>query len=571
MKWISTQIPLNQTIQQLSAALASNGAAFPLPLTNILVQRGIDTFDKAKYYFVPNIAEMHDPFLMKDMDKATERLLQAKINKEKILVYGDYDVDGTTSVAMMSLFLTDWGFDFEYYIPDRYTEGYGVSFKGMEYAAKIGAKVIVSLDCGIKANEKVTFAKLRGIDFIVCDHHKPGDELPDAYAVLDTLQDDCQYPCKDLSGCGVGLKLIQGLTKVLVNAGFPLPQKDYDPILQFCDLGALSIACDIVPIVGENRIITFFGLKKLRENPGIGLKAIMDLAKGERKWEISDLVFFIGPRVNSAGRLGSAKDAVEVMLGKHEKLALLAEELHDTNHERKSIDTDITAEALELIANDSLYPQKSTTVLYKSDWHKGVIGIVASRLIEKHYRPTILLTESDDKWVGSARSVIGFDLYAALEKCSDFMIQFGGHKYAAGMTVKPENLAAFAAAFDKVVTDTILPTQKEPILFTDHDLPFPEINDRLLRLLQRMEPFGPENPEPVFTAYKVEITDYTILKEAHLRLVLKQHGITFTAIGFGMAEKFRTSNPTFVNIAFHLHQNNWHGKQSIQLMLKDFV
>ena len=571
MKWISTQIPINQTVQQLSADLASNGANFPLPLANIMVQRGVDTFDKAKKYFVPDISEMHDPFLMKDMDKATQRLLQAKINHEKILVYGDYDVDGTTSVAMMALFLTDWGFDFEYYIPDRYTEGYGVSFKGMEYASKIDAKLIVSLDCGIKANDKVAFAKLRGIDFIICDHHKPGDELPDAYAVLDALQNDCNYPCKDLSGCGVGLKLLQGLTKVLVNAGFPLPKENYEPMLQFCDLGALSIACDIVPIVGENRIIAYYGLKKLRENPGVGLKAIMDLAKGERKWEITDLVFFIGPRVNSAGRLGSAKDAVEVMLGKHEKLALLAEELHDTNHERKSIDTDITAEALELIANDSTYPQKSTTVLYKADWHKGVIGIVASRLIEKHYRPTILLTQSEDKWVGSARSVIGFDLYAALEKCADFMIQFGGHKYAAGMTIKPENVAAFATAFDNAVTASILPTQKEPVLFTDHELPFTEINDKILRLLQRMEPFGPENPEPVFTAYKVEITDYSLLKETHLRLVLKQNNITFTAIGFGMAEKFMSSNPTFINIAFHLHQNNWNGKQSIQLMLKDFV
>lgn len=570
MKWISTQIPINQAIVNLSTALASNGAGFPLPLANVLVQRGIDTYEKAKYYFVPDITEMHDPLLMKDMDKATERMLRAKQNGEKIMVYGDYDVDGTTSVAMMALFLTDWGFDFEYYIPDRYSEGYGVSFKGMEYASQIGAKLIVSLDCGIKANDKVAFAKLRGIDFIICDHHKPGDELPEAYAVLDALQEDCHYPFKHLSGCGVGLKLLQALTKALIEAGFPSPEKDYNPMLKFCDLGALSIACDIVPILGENRIIAYYGLKKLRENPGIGLKAIMDLAKGERKWEINDLVFFIGPRVNSAGRLGSAKDAVEVMLGKHEKLSLLAEELHDTNHERKSIDTDITAEALEIIANDVTYIHKSSTVLYKADWHKGVIGIVASRLIEKHYRPTILLTQSDDKWVGSARSVIGFDLYAALEKCADLMIQFGGHKYAAGMTIKPENLEAFAKAFDEAVADSILPIQKEPILFTDHELPFTEINDKILRLLQRMEPFGPENPEPVFTAHKVEITDYTVLKETHLRLVLKQNNLTFTAIGFGLAEKYLTLNPTFIDIAFHLHQNNWQGKQSIQLILKDF-
>lgn len=571
MKWISTQSPINPEILQIQADLASNGVGFPMPLANILVQRGINTFEKAKAYFVPDINKMHDPFLMKDMDKATERLLRAKVNGEKIMVYGDYDVDGTTSVAMMALFLTDWGFDFEYYIPDRYIEGYGVSFKGMEYAAQIGAKVIVSLDCGIKANEKVAYAKLKGIDFIICDHHKPGSELPDAYAVLDTLQDDCAYPCKDLSGCGVGLKLLQGLTQVLVEAGFPLPEEGYNPMLRFCDLGALSIACDIVPILGENRIIAYYGLKKLRENPGVGLKAIMDLAKGERKWDITDLVFFIGPRVNSAGRLGSAKDAVEVMLGKHKELALLAEELHDTNHERKSIDTDITAEALELIANDSTYFSKSTTVLYKADWHKGVIGIVASRLIEKYYRPTVMLTQSEDKWVGSARSVIGFDLYAALEKCADFMIQFGGHKYAAGMTIKAENMKAFAEAFEKAVSDSILPTQKEPVLFIDHNLPFSEINDRILRLLQRMEPFGPENPEPVFSCYKVEITDYTILKETHLRLVLKQKNISFTAIGFGMAEKFLASNPTFIDIAFHLHQNNWNGKQSIQLILKDFV
>ncbi|MFN0204004.1 MAG: single-stranded-DNA-specific exonuclease RecJ, partial [Bacteroidia bacterium] len=429
MKWIPTQLPHNQTLQQLANDLSTE-QPFPIALANILMQRGITTYQQAKNFFVPQKTDLYDPFLMKGMKEATERVLQAKRNHEKVLIYGDYDVDGTTSVALMSLFLQDWKVDFEFYIPDRYTEGYGISFKGIDYAKKIDAKVIISLDCGIKANDKVAYSNEQGIDFIICDHHTPGAELPEALAVLDPLRPDCTYPYKDLSGCGVGLKLAVALTKTFHEAGFELPSPDYDVVDKYCDLVTLSIACDLVSIAGENRILAHYGLRKLRTNPSEGIKAIMNLSKIERKWDINDLVFFVGPRINSAGRLSHAKDAVEVLLGRSEFLSNLASDLHDANDERRNIDTETTTEAVSFIEGDAEYKKKVTTVLYNPNWHKGVIGIVASRLIEKYYRPTILFTLSDGKLVGSARSVAGFDLYAALEQCSEHLVQFGGHKYA---------------------------------------------------------------------------------------------------------------------------------------------
>lgn len=568
MKWKSTKISNNSEIEALANTLSTQ-TAFPLSLANILFQRGVNTLEKTKAFFQPDKKSVYDPFLMKGMKEATQRILQAKINNEKILVYGDYDVDGTTSVTVMALFLTDWGIDFDYYIPDRYKEGYGISFKGIEYADSIGVKLIISLDCGIKANDKVKFAKFKGIDFIICDHHTPGKELPEAVAILDTLQEDCKYPCKDLTGCGVGLKLITGLTQTFTEAGFPLPFPDYNPFDLFCDFVALSIACDIVPIRDENRTIAYWGLRKIKENPSPGIKAIQTLSTTERRWDISDLVFFVGPRINSAGRLGSAKDAVEVLLGKSDILSRLAEDLHDANDERKSIDADMTLEALTMIASETGYEEKSATVLYKKEWHKGVIGIVASRLIEKYYRPTILFTYSEGKLVGSARSVYGFDIYNALEQCSDLMVQFGGHRYAAGMTIQPENFPAFKNQFECIVNDTILPQYKEPVLWVDYDLGFSDINDKFIRLLQYLDPFGPENPEPVFATLNVKVTDYNIIKDVHIRLVVQHQGISFNAIGFNLAEKFMALNTDSLHIAYHLGVNNWNGKSLVQLQLKD--
>ncbi len=568
MKWKSTRIKQTPDIEEFGLIMSAR-SPFPTPLTNILWQRGITSLEKARSFFQPDKSNLYDPFLMKGMQEATDRILKAKQNHEKIMVYGDYDVDGTTSVTMMCLFLSDWGMDFEYYIPDRYNEGYGISFKGIDYAIKIGASLIISLDCGIKANDKVKYANLNQIDFIICDHHTPGNELPEAVAVLDPLQSDCSYPCKDLTGCGVGLKLITGLTQVFSLAGVPLPEADYNPFERFCDLVTLSIACDIVPIRDENRIIAFWGLQKIRTNPSPGIAAIQSLSTTERRWDINDLVFFVGPRINSAGRLGSAKDAVEVLLGKSDILTRLAEDLHEANDERKNIDTDMTAEALNMIAKDSEYPERSTTVLYKKEWHKGVIGIVASRLIEKHYRPTILFTFSNGKLVGSARSVVGFDIYQALESCSEVMVQFGGHKYAAGMTIIPENFELFRNQFDDTVKKTITADQKEPVLWIDYDLGFNDITEKMLRMLRYIEPFGPENPEPIFATLNVKVTDYNIVKEAHLRLVLQHQNISLNAIGFNLAEKFMTLNTDTLHITYHIGVNQWNGKNIIQLSLKD--
>lgn len=568
MKWVSTQLPQSPEMIQVVLSLGTQ-SSFPMPLANILMQRGFNDFDAAKAFFQPDKASIHDPFLMKDMDKATERVLKAKQTKEKILIYGDYDVDGTTAVTLMALFLSDWGMDFEYYIPDRYKEGYGISFKGIDYAATIGATLIIALDCGIKANDKVKYANIKGIDFIICDHHTPGTELPPAYAILDSIQAGCHYPCKDLTGCGVGMKLAQALTQTFVKAGYSLPHAAYNPFDAYCDLVTLSIACDIVPIVGENRITAFWGLEKMRKNPCPGIKAIMNLAQQERKWDISDMVFFIGPRINSAGRLGSAKEAVEVLLGKSDVLVRLANELHDANDERKHIDAEITIEALKIIAEDSTYPDKNTTVIYKAEWHKGVIGIVASRLIEKHYRPTVLFTKSEGKLVGSARSVYGFDLYNALETCADLMVQFGGHKYAAGMTIEEDKYEQFALAFEKAVSSQIRPENKEPILHIDHELAFSEINEKFIRLLHRMEPFGPGNLEPVFLTKKVKILDYSILKDLHVRIVLQHQNISFNAVGFNMVEKFLPLKSEYLDITYQLNFNHWNGKTLVQLMLKD--
>ncbi|MEZ4830167.1 MAG: single-stranded-DNA-specific exonuclease RecJ [Bacteroidia bacterium] len=569
MKWIIKPNPPEDKARQLADCLRAK-EPFPLPLSNILIQRGIDTLELARSFFVPDAGLQNDPFLMKDMEKAVARIWKAKEAGEKIVLYGDYDVDGTSAVTLLSLFMNEWGVDFTFYIPDRYTEGYGLSFKGVDFAVENHAGLMITLDCGIKAVEQVRYAHTKKIDIIICDHHQPGGILPAAVAVLDPQRPDCEYPFKELTGCGVGLKLIQALTKTFLAKGVKPPEEDYDPFRKYCDLVTLSIACDIVPITGENRLIAWEGQQKLRSNPLPGIKAIMDQSEEAREWDISDLVFFVGPRINAAGRLGDARDAVAVLLGRHHSLETLAGDLHDSNEERKTLDKQITSEALDMIRRDLSYANKSTTVLWSPQWHKGIIGIVASRLIEQHYRPTILLAESEGKLVGSARSVPGFDLYQALEACQDMLLQFGGHKYAAGLSLKPDDFVRFADKFDQIASQTLTAEQRIPALYIDQPLSFSEIDVRFIRLLNRMEPFGPGNHRPVFISRGVKVLHAVVLKEAHVRFVLQQENSMFEAVGFNLAEKWAKTPEGLLDVAFQPMFNIWNQKVKINLRIRDF-
>jgi single-stranded-DNA-specific exonuclease len=543
------------------AACLSTRQAFPLPLAQLLVNRGIGDFELAKTFFSPPKTKLHDPQLLRDMDKAVSRLSKAKEASEKVLIYGDYDVDGTTAVTLLCMFLESWGLDYSYYIPDRYGEGYGLSYKGVEYAKHEGATLILCLDCGIKAHSQVRHANQLELDVIICDHHRPGDTLPEALAVIDPLREDCPYPETVLTGCGIGLKLCMALHQAWTDANSNHIQGPFD---QYCDLVTFSIASDIVPITGENRVIAWHGLQKLRKNPLPGIQAIMDLSEAERNWNISDLVFFVGPHINAAGRLNHAREAVEVLAAKAPAAALA-----NTNAERKDIDRLITNEALDLIGRDASFNQKHTTVLYQPQWHKGVIGIVASRLIETHYRPTVLFTKSDNKLVGSARSVATFNLYEALEACEEHMVQFGGHAYAAGISLEESQFQSFSVAFEKEVKKRLQPQHLVPSLYIDAMLSLDKINPRLLRLINRMEPFGPGNRRPVFIAKAVEVTDARKLKERHLRLNLRQGNQFFSAIGFNLYPRWEEVNAIHIDIAFQPVFNTWNGKTTIDLQLKD--
>lgn len=552
-------------VQSLREALSLK-QPFPEALAAVLVRRGIDTFEKAKIYFSPDLNDLPDPYLMSGMEKAVERIISAYQDQETVLLFGDYDVDGTTAVSLMSLFFDEMGLRYEYYIPDRYKEGYGVSFQGIDRAVEIGASLMISLDCGIKALDKVRYAREKGLDFIICDHHTPGPELPEAYAILDPRQPECAYPYKELSGCGVGLKLLSALRDRLEADGLAqLPS----PVAQYADLVTLSIACDIVPITGENRTLAYHGLQKLQRNPLPGIAVLMKQAKEERTWDISDLVFFVGPRVNSAGRLHHGSAAVEVLRGQADSLIDLAQDLQEANDSRKDLDRQTTEEALARIAATPAYAAQRTTVLYQPDWHKGIIGIVASRLIEQHYRPTVLLTQSEGKLVGSARSVSGFDLYEALEACSEHIVQFGGHKYAAGLTLQEEQFPAFRDKFEAVVQERITEAQRQPLLHLEQELRFAEIDPLLLRLIRRMEPFGPGNRKPVFMSTHVKVLNAVILKDLHLKLVLEQDQTMFEAIGFNLAEKWHRLATDHLHIAFQPVFNTWNGKTRINLRLKD--
>lgn len=533
-------------------------------ICSVLVQRGIDSYDKAKDFFRPQLSQLHSPWLMKDMNKAVDRLLTAFQQHEKILVFGDYDVDGTTAVAAMYQYISSIYDCVDFYIPHRYREGYGISKMGIDHAKENGFTLIVSLDCGIKSADLITYAKTLGIDFIVCDHHLPDQSLPPAVAILNPKQPTCNYPYKELCGCGVGFKLMTALSEKLA-----LPVETH---FAYLDLVATAIAADIVPITGENRILAYYGLEKVNQNPCPGIKALMQLAAVQKKMHITNLVFIIAPRINAAGRMDDARKAVQLFIEKDAHKALsFAEMLHSDNADRREADSSITEEALALIEADPEHTHKKSTLVYQEHWHKGVVGIVASRLIEKHYRPTVVLTRSGDYVAGSARSVAGFNLYEAIHACREHLLGYGGHFAAAGMTLLPEKINDFADAFEKAVREQIKPEQLIPEINIDAVIQFSEINPTMFNILCQMEPFGPDNMRPVFLAAKVSDTGFSkIVKEQHIRFVVKQQNISFTGIGFNMAAKFHLlQQQQPVDLVFTLDENEWNGEKNIQLKMID--
>lgn len=534
----------------------------------LLIQRNISSFEEAKKFFRPQLEDLHDPFLMKDMDKAVQRIHNAIRTKERILIYGDYDVDGTTAVSVLYSFLKEYHESTGYYVPHRYKEGYGISFAGIDYAKENDYTLIIALDCGIKAVEKIAYAGSFNIDVIVCDHHLPDKNLPNAYAILNPKQPGCEYPYKELSGCGIGFKLIMALAKT-----WKLPDESF---LKYIDLVATSIAADIVPITGENRVLTFLGLKKINADPLPGLKALIELSRAKRadayQLRVYDLVFMIAPRVNAAGRMDDAHKAVRLFIEKDFDEALrIAEMLHHDNTDRKDLDKNITEEALDIIKNERL-SERNTTVLFRPHWHKGVIGIVASRIMETYYRPTIILTQSNEKIAGSARSVKGFNIYDALHQCHDLLENYGGHFYAAGMTLTPENVEAFIDKFESVVSSTIDPELLIPEIKIDALIQLNEINNGLHKILEQFEPYGPGNMRPVFMSSNVRDIGYSkIVKQDHIRFEIKQDdNETFTGIGFNLAHKFDlVSSGKPFDICYHIDKNEWNGNTTLQLKVLD--
>jgi single-stranded-DNA-specific exonuclease len=559
-RWLLKPIPESDLIEKLSKAINVNWY-----LTTILLQRGVLEFEEAKNYFRPTLDHLHDPFIMKDMDKAITRLKAAIDSDEKILIYGDYDVDGTTSVSLVYSYLRKFYTHCEVYIPDRYAEGYGVSLAGIEWAEQNDYTLIIALDCGIKSLDLVKVAKDKGIDFIICDHHLPGEMIPDAVAVLDPKRPDCPYPYKELSGCGIGFKLMQAFARLY---------RDEQEVYQYLDLVCVSIASDIVPITGENRVLTYFGLKKLNEDPMPGLKALKDIAAIRNDLDVSGIVFTLGPRINAAGRVAHARAAVDLLIAKSEEEANdLAEKVNLKNEVRKQFDSDITEEAIAMIeAHDDLRSAKST-VLFKNTWHKGVIGIVAARCVEKYYRPTVILTESNNKITGSARSVNGFDLYNAILECSDLLEKFGGHKYAAGLTMDISNLELFQRKFEEVVSSSITEDMLTPFIEIDLSIHFDAITTKFIKVLKQMGPFGPENPKPVFMANDVFVfNSLASFKDKHVRFLVAQEGSenVFQTVGFDLIEHYdRLARRDAFKMAFTIEENTFNGTTSVQLRIKD--
>lgn len=551
--------------EQKSTALQHELKISPIAC-NILVQRGIVNFEIAKKYFRPQLSDLHDPWLMKDMEKAVHRIFEAFSKKEKILVYGDYDVDGTTSVACMYRFLQKIYQPelIDFYIPHRYREGYGVSKMGIDFAKENNYSLIISLDCGIKSTSLIAYARTLEIDFIVCDHHLPDAIIPPAVAVLNPKQKDCNYPYKELCGCGVGFKLITAIAEHL-----GLPEEDY---YCYLDLVATAIAADIVPMTGENRVLAFYGLKRVNESPNNGIRALIHLSALKKELLINNLVFMIAPRVNAAGRMDDAKKAVQMFVARsYEEALKYAEQLHSDNTDRKEADSTITEEALAIIERDEVLIKRKSTVVFQSHWHKGVVGIVASRLIEKYYRPTIVLTQSGELVAGSARSVSGFNLYEAIHACRDHLLGYGGHFAAAGMTLLPDQLESFSLKFEEIVSSTIDPLLLIPEIIVDSPVQFKDLTVSFYKIIQQMEPFGPENMRPVFIAKKVFDSGYSkVVKEAHIKFSLKQDNTIFSGIGFNLADKInilKMGQP--VDVIFTLDENEWNGEKNLQLKVID--
>jgi single-stranded-DNA-specific exonuclease len=554
-----------ETDPQITAKLAKE-ISIDFTLAKLLVQRGIETFDQAKAFFRPNLNNLHNPYLMKDMDKAVARIEIAIKNNENILVFGDYDVDGTTAVSLLSSYLKTIHPNIATYIPDRYAEGYGISFQGIDFAEDNNFTLIIALDCGIKAIDKVAYATKKGIDFIICDHHRPGNEIPKAVAVLDPKRVDCAYPYKELCGCGVGFKLIQALASVR--------GETIDHLTEYLDLVAIAIAADIVPITGENRILAYFGLQVINTSPRNGIKAMIHQLK-KKELTITDVVFIIAPRINAAGRIKHGNDAVELLSELNFEAAVkFAAAIEINNNERKDLDKTITYEALQQIEENN-EQQNYSTVVYSETWHKGVIGIVASRLTETYYRPTLVFTKSGNKLAASARSVKGFDVYEALEACEEFIEQFGGHKYAAGLTITEENYQNFKNKFEEVVKNTLPENLRTPEITIDSEISLSEITPKFFRIMNQLAPFGPQNMRPVFMATGLRDNGYGKKiggDESHLRLNIFEgsNQVTFNAVGFGMANKLPlVQNGNSFKAAFNIDENCWNGNTSLQLLLKD--
>lgn len=560
MRWNLKLKPEKEKVQALQNALQVDEI-----IATLLVQRGIETFGQAKTFFRPTLADLHNPYLMKDMDKAVSRIEKAIVNNENILVFGDYDVDGTTAVSLVSSYLRSFYPNVATYIPDRYNEGYGISYLGIDYAEDNNVSLIIALDCGIKSIDHVKYAKAKNIDFIICDHHRPGDMLPDAIAVLDPKREDCSYPYDELCGCGVGFKLIQALADNR--------NQTSEDLLPYLDLVATAIAADIVPITGENRVLAKFGLEIINSNPRPGIKALVQHVK-KKVLTITDVVFIVAPRINAAGRIKHGNEAVALLTEYDlDQAEQFAGEIEQHNSDRKELDKKITKEALLQIQENN-EQNRFSTVVYQENWHKGVIGIVASRLVENYYRPTIVFTKSGEKLAASARSVKDFDIYTALEACAAHLDQFGGHRYAAGMTLLEENYENFKNAFEKVVQETIHPDLLTPEIAYDAEIELAEINPKLMRLLKQFEPFGPENMTPLFLAKGLTDSGYAKTLGAdneHLKAYVKQgNSESFGAIGFGLGTKFDliTCKNKF-NAIFSLEENEWKDTITLQLQLRD--
>jgi single-stranded-DNA-specific exonuclease len=560
MRWTLKPKPDPEKVSELSKALQVE----PI-VAVLLLQRGIDNFDQARDFFRPNLSQLHDPFLMKDMDKAIERIEMAIASGENILIYGDYDVDGTTSVALVSSFLKTYYPNVGTYIPDRYSEGYGISYQGIDYAEDNDISLIIALDCGIKAIDKVLYASEKNIDFIICDHHRPGKLIPDAVAVLDPKREDCGYPYKELCGCGIGFKLIQALGS---RRG-----QGVDDLLLYLDLVVTAIGADIVPITGENRVLAYFGLKVINSNPRTGFQAILQQIN-KKKLTITDVVFIIAPRINAAGRMKHGNHAVTLLVEPDLEMAQkYASEIEEFNRERRETDKIITEEAL-LQISENQEEDRMTTVVYKEDWHKGVIGIVASRLTESYYRPTLVFTKSGEKLAASARSVRGYDVYNALEGCAEYIEQFGGHKYAAGLTLHEKDYEKFKAQFERVVSETIDPSLLTPELKIDAEIRLDQITSKFYRILKQFAPFGPGNMNPVFMTVNVKDngTGRCVGEDkSHLRLVVNQGNSTpITGIGFGLGPKEKIAcGGEYFKVAYAIDENEWNGMISLQLKIKD--